>query len=199
MGKCVNSMRLGIFGGTFNPIHVGHLLLAETARDTLALDRIVFIPTGRPPHKRAKDLLPGAVRLKLIQWAIRDHPAFAASDIELQRAGTSYSLDTVQILHRRMPGATLFLLVGQDMLTVPWVGWKELKRLCTVVVAPRPDIRGRPPSSRQRGLTWLAMPPVAMTSSDIRARIKAGRSIRYLVPTPVARFIQRHGLYQEGK
>ena len=188
-------MRLGIFGGTFNPIHLGHLLLAETARDTLALDRIVFIPTHQPPHKRAQNLLPGAVRLKLIQLAIRDHPAFVASDIELQRTGPSYSLDTVNILHRRMPSATLFLLLGQDMLTVPWVGWKELKRLCTIVVAPRPNPQARRQSTRERGLKWLSMPPLAITSSDVRARIKAGRSIRYLVPTSVARYLQQHRLF----
>jgi nicotinate-nucleotide adenylyltransferase len=201
------AMKLGIFGGTFNPIHLGHLLLAETARETLALDRVLFIPTHQPPHKSAKHLLPGALRLKLIQLAIRDHPAFVASDIELQRAGPSYSIETVQVLHRRLPDATLVLLIGQDMLTVPWVGWKELTRLCTIAVAPRPETApaprarsahgprrttARPP----RGAKWLPMPPLAITSSDIRARIKAGRSIRYLVPTAVARFIHSQQLYR---
>lgn len=198
-------MRLGIFGGTFNPIHLGHLLLAETARETSALDRVLFIPTQQPPHKRAKDLLPGALRLKLIQLAIRDHPAFVASDIELQRAGPSYSIETVKILHRRLPDATLMLLMGQDMLAVPWLRWDELTRLCTIVIAPRPatvtrahPAHGARGSHRPRGLKWLPMPPLAIASSDIRARIKAGRSIRYLVPTAVARFIHAHQLYRTG-
>lgn len=199
-------MKLGIFGGTFNPIHLGHLLLAETARETLALDRVLFIPAQQPPHKPAKDLLPGPLRLKLIQLAIRDHPAFVASDIELQRAGPSYSIDTVKMLRRRLPEATLMLLMGQDMLAVPWMGWDELTRLCTVVVAPRPQIGAprarsvhgarRARARHPRGLKWLPMPPLAITSSDIRARIKADRSIRYLVPTAVARFIQSQQLYR---
>jgi len=103
-------MRIGVFGGTFNPIHLGHLLLAETARETLALDRVVFIPTHQPPHKRARDLLPGPVRMKLVELAIRDHPAFVTSDIELERRGPSYSIETVKILHTQLPQAKLFLL-----------------------------------------------------------------------------------------
>ena len=185
-------MRLGIFGGTFNPIHTGHLLLAETARETLALDRLLFIPTRQPPHKSAKGLLPGSVRLELIQLAIRDQPAFVASDIELQREGPSYSIDTVTILHQQLPQAKLFLLVGEDMLGVRWLAWDALKGRCTIVVARRP---GFTPPKRSAGLKWLAMPQVEISSSDIRARLKAGRSIRYLVPAAVERYIHQHQLY----
>ena len=185
-------MRIGIFGGTFNPIHLGHLLLAETARETLALDRVVFIPSHQPPHKRAKDLLPGAHRVKLIELAIRDQPAFVVSDIELEREGPSYSIETVQILRKQLPQATLFLLIGADMLSVRWLAWDELKRLCTIVVARRP---GSPPR-REASLKWLTMPQLDIASSDIRARLKAGRSIRYLVPAAVERYIRQHRLYQ---
>lgn len=188
----MSAIRLGVFGGTFNPIHWGHLVLAETARDLLSLDRVAFIPSNLPPHKSAKRLLPGAVRMELIQLAIRDHPAFVVSDIELQRREVSYSLDTVTALHRQLPAAKLFLLVGEDMLTVRWKGWDELKRLCTVVVAHRPGA-ARP--RRERGLKWLAMPQLDISSSDIRARVKAGRSIRYLVPAPVERTIRERELY----
>ena len=187
------AIRLGIFGGTFNPIHWGHLVLAETARDLLGLDRVAFIPSNLPPHKSAKGLVPGRVRMELLQLAIRDHPAFVVSDIELQRREVSYSLDTVTALHRQLPAAKLFLLIGQDMLTVRWKGWDELKRLCTVVVAHRP---GTARSRREAGLKRLAMPQLDISSSDIRARIKAGRSIRYLVPIPVERHIREHGLYR---
>ena len=185
-------MRLGLFGGTFNPLHLGHLLLAETARDVLALDRVLFIPTNQPPHKRAAELLPGPWRLKLLELAIRDQPAFAVSDVELERPGPSYTIETVKILRSRLPDAKLFLLVGADMLAVRWLAWKELKQLCTVAVVHRPGAR---PPRRETGLKWLAMPEVAIASSDIRARLKAGRSIRYLVPSSVERFIRQHQLY----
>ena len=157
------SIRLGIFGGTFNPIHHGHLLLAETARERLQLDRLLFVPTGTPPHKRAAGVLPGPDRMALIEAAIRDQPAFVASDIELQRRGVSYTLDTVTALHTQLPMAKLFLIVGQDML----------------------------------GVTWLPMPLVELSSSDIRARVAAGRSIKYLVPPAVERLIRERGWYQK--
>ena len=189
-------MRLGIFGGSFNPIHFGHLLLAEAAREALTLDRVVFVPTHQPPHKRASHLLAGAVRLELVRLAIREQPAFVASDIELQRPGPSYSIETVKILHRQLPQAKLFLLVGEDMLAVRWVAWEELKRLCTIVVAHRP---GSKPARRQAGVKRLEMPQVSIASSDIRKRVKAGRSIRYLVPVSVERYIHEHHLYTGGE
>ena len=188
-------MRVGLFGGTFNPIHVGHLVLAETARERLVLDRVLFIPTQQPPHKRVRGLLPGAARLQLIELAIRDHPAFAASDIELTRPGPSYSIETVRLLRQRLPAAKLFLLIGEDMLAVRWVAWDELKRLCTIVAARRPGVL-RPTSAR--GVTWLPMPQLEIASSDIRKRLAAGRSIRYLVPAAVERAIHRHRLYRRG-
>ena len=188
-------VRLGIFGGTFNPIHLGHLLLAETARETLKLDRVLFIPTHQPPHKRVRDLLPADARFALVQLAIQGHPSFVASDIELQRVGPSYSIDTVRVLRQQLPTSKLFLLVGEDMLGVRWLAWDELKRLCTVVAVRRPGTR---PARRARGVKWLPMPQVDIASSDIRARLKAGRSIRYLVPPAVERYIRQHRLYQAG-
>jgi nicotinate-nucleotide adenylyltransferase len=184
-------MRLGVFGGTFNPIHMGHLVLAETAREELSLDRILFIPAHQPPHKGARDLLPGPVRFELVQAAIKDHPAFVASEIELQRQDISYSLETVKILRTQLPMAKLFLVIGQDMLSVRWRGWDELKRLCTVVVARRPGAVLR----RETGIRWLKMPQMEIASSDIRRRLKAGRSIRYLVPAAVERRIREQRLY----
>lgn len=187
-------MKLGVFGGTFNPIHWGHLLLAETARDALRLDRVLFIPTNQPPHKPATTLLPGRLRLKLIQLAIRDHAAFVTSALELERPGPSYSVETVRTLRQQLPDAKLFLLMGEDMLAVRWVGWNQLKRWCTIAVARRAGARtGR----RERGLVWFAMPQVEIASSAIRARLRAGRSIRYLVAPAVERYIQQHRLYRK--
>jgi len=205
-------MRVGLFGGSFNPIHYGHLRLAETARESLRLDRVLFIPAGQPPHKGAAGLLEGRERLKLVEMTIRDHPAFIASDIELERPGVSYTVETVGALKRRLPDAKLFLLVGEDMLTIAWRGWKELKALCTVAVArrARPAARGAssaarivPPRSaaaarRQPGLMWLDMPPLDISSSDIRRRLAQGRSIRYLVPPAVERYIRDRRLYQKA-
>ena len=187
-------MRLGIFGGTFNPIHWGHLLLAEMAREQLQLDRVLFIPTYQPPHKRAQELLPGPVRLKLIELAIKDNPAFVASDIELQRRGVSYSNDTVKLLKRQLPMATLFLLIGSDMLSVRWLAWDDLKRLCTVAVVRRP---GASSSRREARVKWLTMPQVDISSSEVRRRLRAGQSIRYLVPPSVERSLRQHVMGQQ--
>ncbi len=188
-------MRIGIFGGTFNPIHYGHLVLAETARESLALDRVVLIPTRQPPHKSTRGLLPGSVRLELIQRAIRDNAAFVASDIELQRPDVSYSIETVRALRAQLPDAKLFLLIGEDMLGVRWLGWDELTRLCTVVVAHR---AGQKKSRQKTKVKWLPMPVLDISSSDIRARLRAGRSIRYLVPPSVEHHIRHHHLYSAG-
>ena len=185
--------RLGIFGGTFNPIHHGHLILAECAREQFALDRVLFIPTATPPHKAFRELLPGRDRLRLIRLAIHGHPAFHTDDMELARGGVSYSLETVRALHARHPRAKLFFLVGADMLRVRWYGLPELTRLCTFVVASR---AAQPLAHRFRGMRRLSMPPVDISSSMIRARARAGASIRYLVPEAVEREIRRRRLFQ---
>ena len=186
-------MKVGIFGGTFNPIHLAHLVLAETAREQCQLDRVLFIPAGTPPHKSPKDLAPGLVRLSMVQAAIANHPAFGATDAEIQRDGRSYSVDTLRALRQRLPEAKLFLLVGLDMLGVRWKNWDEIRKLCTVVVAGRPGMRAR----RQPGVKMLKMPLLEISSTDIRRRLAAGRSIRYLVPPAVERLIQKHGLYSK--
>ncbi len=186
-------MRIGIFGGSFNPIHLGHLLLAETAREQFGLDRVVFVPTHQPPHKAGRELLPGATRLKLIQLAIHGNPAYTASDVELRREGVSYTIDTVMALRRRWPRASFSLLIGQDMLRVPWKDWAHLKRICAVAIAKR---AGTSHPRNVRGVTWLTMPQIEISSSDIRRRLRAGRSIRYLVPQAVERYLLQRRLYR---
>lgn len=188
-------MRIGLFGGTFNPVHHGHLLLAKAAREQLKLDRVLFIPCAQPPHKSPAGLASGRARLAMIRLAIRGHPAFRASALELSRRGPSYTIDTVRALRRRWPKARLFLLIGQDMLGVRWRSWDELKRLCTVAAARRPHAR---PPRRERGLVWLAMPQVDIASSEIRRRLRAGRSIGHLVPPAVERYLRRHRFYRRG-
>ena len=189
-------MRLGLFGGTFNPIHLGHLLLAESAREQCRLDQVWFIPTSTPPHKASRELLDGAARLSLIRLAIRGHAAFRASDFELRQGGVSYTINTARHFAQRHPDAMLFLIVGSDLLGVRWYAADELRRLCAIVVAERPGSGGAQRGSIARRTRRIAMPTVEISSSMIRDRIRRGRSIRYLVPDPVARAIERCGWYR---
>ena len=175
--------RYGIFGGTFNPIHLGHLALAEAAREQCRPDRVYFIPTATPPHKRASDVIDGRHRLAMVRLAIRGHPAFRVSDLELRRGGISYTLRTVQELTRREPSASWFLIVGSDMLAVPWRGLDEIAQRCTFVVGERPSTVARSRFSRIRR---IEIPQLAISSSMIRQRIRHRHSIRYLVPEAVA-------------
>lgn len=201
-------MRLAVLGGSFNPIHVGHLAVAEAAREALALDRVLFVPCALPPHKPPDDLAPARDRLAMVRLALRGHPAFAVSDIEVRRPGRSYSVDTVAALRATTRGA-LFLLVGADMLAgLPT--WREARRLVAlarVAAAGRPGWSFdalRPRLARAFGAAFLRgldrrridAPLVGVSSSDIRRRARDGRSIRYLVPEAVARYIRRRELYR---
>lgn len=186
-------MRLGLFGGTFNPIHIGHLVLAESAREQCRLDQVWFVPTAIPPHKPARGMLEGRARLDLVRRAIRGNPSFWASDLELRLGGISYTLRTVTHIRQRHPAAKLFLIVGQDMLSVRWRGFDELRRLCTFVVAQRPES----PSARLfPGARRIAMPQLGISSSMIRERLRRGASIRYLVPDAVGRYLAAHRCYR---
>ena len=189
-------MRLGILGGTFNPIHVGHLILAECAREHARLEQVWFIPTAMPPHKRPSELANAAARWDMVRLAIRGQPALRANAMEVRRGGVSYTVDTVRAIRRRHPRARLFLIVGSEMLRVHWYGLTEIARSCTFLVASRTTARPR----RPRGLRiqWLQMPRIEISSSMIRARRHQRRSIRFLVPKPVARYIERHHLYRRA-
>lgn len=193
--------RLGLFGGTFDPPHLGHLALAEWARERLRLDRVVFMPAGTPPHKRRADLSGSIHRLAMTRLAVRDHPAFEVSTLEIRRHGPSFTLDTLRELRRLSPGARIFLLMGEDSLAdLPH--WREpaaIARLATPVVAARPGgTSARTRTAFGRRVQWLDNPGLEVSSSVIRARARAGRSIRYLVSDAVARYIARHRLYARG-
>ena len=188
-------MRLGIFGGTFNPVHYGHLMLAECAREQFRLDEIWLMPTATAPHKIGRELPDGRTRLAMVKLAVRSHPNLCACDLELRRGGVSYTLETVQAVHREHPSAKLFFIMGSDMLRVPWRGLPQLRRLCTFLSAVRSAAHGST-IRRWPGVRTITMPSLGISSSEIRARVRRGESIRYWVPEAVAAYIHRHRLYR---
>jgi nicotinate-nucleotide adenylyltransferase len=193
--------RLGVFGGTFDPPHLGHLAVAECAREQLRLDRVLFVPAGMPPHKARRDLSSIPARLAMTRLAVRGNPAFEVSTVETRRSGPSYMVDTLRALRAARPGVRLYLLVGADsLLDFPrWRAAEEILALATLAVARRPGVRAPRWSATvraRRRVVWLENAGLEVASSDVRARARAARSIRYLVPDPVARFVARHGLYR---
>jgi nicotinate-nucleotide adenylyltransferase len=201
--------RFGVFGGTFDPPHLGHLAIAEWARDRLSLDRVIFVPAGQPPHKRDRGRSAAAARLAMTRLATRGQPGLTVSEIEVDRNGPSFTVDTLRELERRHPRARWYLILGADSLD-DFATWKhphEIARLATLVVAGRPASRSRTrraahaagaPRSRRR-VVRLDNPEIAISSSLVRARVRAGRSIRGLVPDSIARYIARHGLYRTAE
>jgi nicotinate-nucleotide adenylyltransferase len=192
--------RVGLFGGTFDPPHLGHLALAEWAREQLALDRVVFMPAGTPPHKRARTLSPTTHRLAMTRLATRGNRRFTVSALEADRSGPSFTVETLRELHVRHPGARLYLMMGADSLAEfsSWHKPDEIRKLATLAVAVRPGARPRPGGGTRPGIVLLQNPGIELSSSAIRARVRAGRSIRYLVPEPVAAYIARHHLYRRA-
>jgi nicotinate-nucleotide adenylyltransferase len=191
--------RIGVFGGTFDPPHLGHLLLAEAAREGLALDRVLFVPARVPPHKRGRRVTPAATRLELLRAALRG-TGFSVSTLELDRPGPSYTVDTLERIHHRHPRARLYLLVGADSLAdLPT--WREPARildLAVLAVAARPGAGPPPrlPRDQARRVVHLGNPVLDIASSELRDRVARGRSIRFLVPAAVARRVADLGLYR---
>jgi len=201
-------MRLGVFGGTFDPIHLGHLILAEHCREACRLDRVLFIPAGQPPHKSDRQITPGKQRLDMVELAIAGHPAFAASSIELDREGPSYSAETLGSLARENPSDDLFFLIGSDSLAdLPlWYQPARIAELATIVVTARPGVE-QPDVASLRGILGrdaiaqieqhiVQIPLIQISSSIIRSRVAAGQSIRFLVPRAVECYIETHRLYR---
>ena len=192
--------RVGVFGGTFDPPHFGHLALAEWARAELGLDRVWFVPAGQPPHKRRGATSGTADRVAMTRLAVRGNPAFAVSTIEASRRGPSYTADTVRALASRSPRDELYLLMGADMFATfrDWREPEEIRRNAVLAVALRPGARlpRRPRASRDRRVVWLTNPGLELSSSALRARARRGLSLRYLVPDAVARYVERRALYR---
>ncbi len=187
-------MRLALYGGTFDPIHNGHLLLARDALESLKLDRIIFIPAALSPHKLATNPAPAQLRLQMLAAAIADEPGFALDDCELARPGPSYAIDTVERIRALYRDATLFYLIGADNVRElhTWRRIEDLRRLTEFVVF------GRSTDGLQEGADFPVLPRrIDISASEIRQRVAQGASIRYLVPEAVRSLIATHHLYQD--
>ena len=199
-------MRLGLFGGTFDPIHLGHLVLAEQCREACELDQVWLVVAGSPPHKLGGRTAVGH-RLEMVRIAIAGHPSFVASDIESTRPGPHYSVETLERVRLEQPTDELFFLIGADSLQdLPT--WREpdrIARLATIVVVNRPgieesDVTKFPdfgPGSHP--MCSVTIPPVGIASSDLRRRLREGRSVRYMVPRGVEAYIDAQGLYRADR
>jgi len=191
--------RTGLFGGTFNPIHVGHLRVAEEALRQFNLRQVLFIPTGQPPHREVADGVPGELRYEMVRLAIAGRPGFAVSRAELDRPGPAYTVDTIALLKGEHPEGVAYI-VGADIFAQIeiWHDWPRLLSLCPFIVAPRPGVdlaRFREPPFDRAELYFLDMAPIALSSSEVRRRYRLGLPTAGLVPEAVDRFIRERGLY----
>jgi nicotinate-nucleotide adenylyltransferase len=186
-------VRLGIFGGTFDPPHMGHLVVAQEVHFRLRLDRVLWVPAGIPPHKRDQPITPGTVRLELVRAAIAGDDRFEASDLEVRRGGVSYTVDTLRELRQARPEDELFLIVGADQLTEldSWREPDEIRRLATLVGFGR---EGEDPDE-VAGVKVVSVPRMDVSSTEVRRRVGAGEPVRYLVRRGVSAVIEREGLY----
>ncbi|SPF38767.1 putative nicotinate-nucleotide adenylyltransferase [Candidatus Desulfosporosinus infrequens] len=197
--------RLGIMGGTFDPIHYGHLVAAEMARCEFDLSTVLFIPSGTPPHKNSQDVSAADLRYEMVALAIKDNPAFDLSALEVERKGLSYTVETLRILRRTWPEHELYFITGTDAL-LEIFSWREAEEILTMIQfigAARPGfdasdfllkVEQEHPETQEK-IHYLEVPALAISSTDIRLRVRHGQPIRYLLPEPVRIFIQQHGLY----
>jgi nicotinate-nucleotide adenylyltransferase len=215
-------MKIGLFGGTFDPIHWGHLRSAEEVCEAFSLDRVLFVPTSKPPHKRGQTTTPARDRLAMVRLAVSDNPRFLVSTVEIKRPGISYSIDTLRDFTARNRGKdAYYFILGLDAFREidSWKDFEQLFPLCNFIVTSRPGSRDSNPlqgasvavrklfcydfrdkAYRHRsGMTlhFLKLTDFAISASEIRAKVNQGRSIRYLVPVAVEAYIKKRGLYRQ--
>jgi nicotinate-nucleotide adenylyltransferase len=193
-------MRIGIFGGTFDPVHAGHLIVAAHVHEALGLDRTVFVPAAVAPHKQGQSTAPGEDRFNMLKLAVEGNPAFDVSDIELKRGGVSYTVDTLEQLGREYQGGSLFLLIGSDNF-LEFNAWKDpagILKYCTVAVLVRPGspVTEKDVQEKIPGAKIVHVPGIGISSRAIREKIRTSGSFRYLVPEQVFVYIFTHGLYR---
>jgi nicotinate-nucleotide adenylyltransferase len=201
-------MRLGIYGGSFDPVHYGHLLLAESCREQCQLDEVWFLPAGSPPHKLTGRLAAARDRVAMLRLAIGGHPAFRVDTREIDRGGVSFTVDTLEELRSERPGDALFLLLGADALG-DFPTWRAPSRIAALAVLVTVHRAGAAAADLSRVAAAIGpvayaqllahqveMPQVDFASRDLRARLAAGKSIRYRTPRPVERYLEETGLYR---
>ncbi len=188
-------MKIGILGGTFNPIHIGHLILAEEAREKLGLDRIIFVPTNLPPHKLNGYIAPAKLRYEMVKRAVKSSRYFSVSDLEIKRDGRSYTIDTVKRFKNLYPGDELYFIIGSDLLKYidEWKDLSEITSLVKFVAATRP---GYALEKIPSYIATLPIRAVDISGFEIRQAIKNNKSFKYLVPETVFKYITRKGLYK---
>jgi nicotinate-nucleotide adenylyltransferase len=192
-------VRIGVFGGTFDPPHVGHLLLASDAREALHLDNLIFVPAATQPFKiHAPPVASPQDRLEMVRLAVADDANYTVDDTEIIRKGLSYSVDTLEHLSKRHPGAELFLLLGEDALAgvEQWRNPARIRELATLAVMGRTGAKGAPVAPISTGVTAVSTRRVDVSSTEIRDRLGEGKSIKGFVPESVERFIDARGLYR---
>lgn len=191
--------RIGIFGGTFNPPHTGHLIVAEHVREVLRLDKIFFVPSYISPHKQAGEEALAFHRLAMVRLAVRGNKFFDFADLEINQRGTSYTYKTVESFHQQFPTGTLFLMMGVDNF-VDFRTWKKPEQIiarATVVAMTRPSYKvARTQQQFSDATKFVTVPDIQISSTEIRNRVKQGKAIRYLVPEKIEKYIVRHGLYR---
>jgi nicotinate-nucleotide adenylyltransferase len=192
-------MRVGLFGGTFNPPHAGHRIVAAQAVEVLDLDLLIWMPARRSPFKSGKQDIAARHRLAMTRLSTADHPVFEVSDLEIERPPPSYTVETVRLLAERYSGAQLFLVIGQDSWEgfSGWRGPAEIRDLCTVAVYPR---QGGAKTAAERpdgaDVRWINAPRMDISSSDIRDRLNTGQAVAGLLGSDVRKYIAEHGLYK---
>jgi nicotinate-nucleotide adenylyltransferase len=193
-------MKLGVFGGTFDPVHHGHLIVAEYVRERVGLDRVLFVPTMISPHKVDAAMTSPAHRLAMLRAGVKPNPFFQVSDMEIERGGVSYTVDTLRAMGEENARDEFFLLIGADNMA-EFRTWKhpgEIGKRATLVVMNRPGFAGvAADPSLPKDVIQCAVPSIDISATEIRRRVQKGLTISYLVPPSVARYIDRHRLYRE--
>jgi len=207
MIEMINLMRIGIFGGTFDPVHNAHLLLAEQCREQCELDEVWFIPAGSPPHKGSIGISAGKERREMLDFAIAGHPAFVIKDLELHREGPSYTVETLRQLKTTHPDDEFFLIVGADSVRDlhTWREPEAILEMATLIGVNRPNISLPDLSELTQKfgenilskILWVTMPGIDISSTDIRKRIREKKSVRFMTPRAVEVYIHNNRLYLE--
>lgn len=215
--------RIGILGGTFDPVHYGHLRAAEQVRERFFLDKVIFMPAALPPHKRDRRVTQKEHRLEMVRKAVSGNPAFEVSELECEREGASYSIETLRILRdTREPGAEIYFVLGSDAFSLihTWRSYEDLFSMAHWIVVERPGPGKKGPSalpefmrssfrysprlkawihSSGHALHFCKLNALNISASEIRKLVETGRSIRYLVPEEVRLYIEAHGLYKQDR